>query len=484
MSVTTLPLQNQSPVISSLTANPSTVNPNSTSTVTCSASDPDNDPLTYSWAATGGTILPGSGSVATWTAPSTSGTYTVTCTVSDGKGGTASKGVNITVTESTTPLSITTTSLPSGTVGVSYGTNLSATGGKTPYTWSIMSGNLPPGLSPSTGGLISGTPTTAGTYNFTVKVTDSSSPQQTAPKALSISVNQSGTPTVNSVNPVSGKQGETLSVTISGANLSGATSISFGAGITVNGFTVNSSSQITANISISPTATVGLRNVSVTTPAGTGTGNGLFTINSPNTFTLSVTKAGTGSGTVTSSPAGINCGSTCSASFNQGTTVTLTPTPATGSTFAGWSGACSGTGTCTVTMDGNKNVTAIFNTTTPTIPSTPTGTSPGTTSSPGTITSSTTVTLSWSAVSGATYYSFGVRDMITNLLVVDMTNYSSTSYSTTLSAGGQYRWNVAACNSAGCSNYTTPLYFRHRRPLLLLNALQMAAFLPVRVVGY
>ncbi len=66
------------------------------------------------------------------------------------------------------------------------------------------------------------------------------------------------------------------------------------------------------------------------------------------TFTLAVTKAGTGSGTVTSSPAGISCGSTCSADFASGTSVTLTARRASGSTFAGWGGACSGTAaTCT-----------------------------------------------------------------------------------------------------------------------------------------
>jgi len=77
-------------------------------------------------------------------------------------------------------------------------------------------------------------------------------------------------------------------------------------------------------------------------------------------YTLTVTKSGTGSGTVTSSPSGINCGSQCSASFTQGTSVTLTATASAGSTFAGWSGACSGTGTCFVTMDANKSVTATF----------------------------------------------------------------------------------------------------------------------------
>ena len=80
----------------------------------------------------------------------------------------------------------------------------------------------------------------------------------------------------------------------------------------------------------------------------------------PVSYTLTVTKAGTGSGTVTSNPAGINCGADCSETYNQGTSVTLTPTPDSGSTFTGWSGACSGTGTCTVNMTSDKAVTATF----------------------------------------------------------------------------------------------------------------------------
>ncbi|KJU83032.1 secreted protein containing DUF1566, partial [Candidatus Magnetobacterium bavaricum] len=76
---------------------------------------------------------------------------------------------------------------------------------------------------------------------------------------------------------------------------------------------------------------------------------------------LAISKSGTGSGTVTSSPAGINCGSTCSASFATGTSVTLTATADSGSTFTGWSGDCSGTtSTCTVTMSVAKGVTATF----------------------------------------------------------------------------------------------------------------------------
>ena len=77
--------------------------------------------------------------------------------------------------------------------------------------------------------------------------------------------------------------------------------------------------------------------------------------------TLTVSLAGTGAGTVTSNPAGINCGTTCSVTFNSGTSVTLTAAPVTSSTFAGWTGSCSGTGSCTVVLTANSAVGATFN---------------------------------------------------------------------------------------------------------------------------
>jgi hypothetical protein len=82
----------------------------------------------------------------------------------------------------------------------------------------------------------------------------------------------------------------------------------------------------------------------------------LYTIPEP----LTVTKSGTGTGTVTSSPSGVDCGSTCSASYPSSTVVTLTATAAQGSNFTGWGGACSGTGTCQVTMDSAQAVSAAF----------------------------------------------------------------------------------------------------------------------------
>lgn len=81
----------------------------------------------------------------------------------------------------------------------------------------------------------------------------------------------------------------------------------------------------------------------------------------PQGNSLTVSLAGSGVGTVSSSPTGINCGSTCAGNFSKGTTVQLTASPSGSSTFGGWSGACSGTGTCQVTMNSALSVTATFN---------------------------------------------------------------------------------------------------------------------------
>jgi hypothetical protein len=78
-------------------------------------------------------------------------------------------------------------------------------------------------------------------------------------------------------------------------------------------------------------------------------------------YTLTISKSGTGGGTVTSDVGGINCGSTCSFVFESGTTVVISQTPDATSSFGGWSGAATGTGsTQSITMDNNKSVTANF----------------------------------------------------------------------------------------------------------------------------
>jgi endoglucanase len=80
----------------------------------------------------------------------------------------------------------------------------------------------------------------------------------------------------------------------------------------------------------------------------------------PTIFVLNVAQAGTGTGTVTSVPSGIACGASCSSSYLRGASVTLVATAASGSTFTGWTGACTGTGPCTVAMTATQSATANF----------------------------------------------------------------------------------------------------------------------------
>ena len=95
-----------------------------------------------------------------------------------------------------------------------------------------------------------------------------------------------------------------------------------------------------------------------TTVKAAKTVKAVFTLSGQRTLTVS--KAGTGSGTVTGKAAGISCGADCSSQIAAGKKVTLSAKAATGSAFAHWSGACSGTKACTVTMTEARGVTATF----------------------------------------------------------------------------------------------------------------------------
>src|SRR4030095_16853824 len=90
-------------------------------------------------------------------------------------------------------VTITTTTLPSGTVGVSYSQALSTTGGKAPYTWSLSAGALPGGFSLSSGGTISGTSSSGGTFQFTVRVLDGAGDTDEQLLTISVPVITTGT---------------------------------------------------------------------------------------------------------------------------------------------------------------------------------------------------------------------------------------------------------------------------------------------------
>ena len=106
----------------------------------------------------------------------------------------------------------------------------------------------------------------------------------------------------------------------------------------------------------SETFTVEIYDIVGATP---GTTSATWTITDQQ-YALTVQRAGDGTGIVTSTPAGIDCGSTCSLTVNDGTPVTLTATADAGSIFTGWTGACTGSGACVVTVDAATSVTATF----------------------------------------------------------------------------------------------------------------------------
>jgi hypothetical protein len=139
----------------------------------------------FGTAAATSVVINGTGTSLTARAPAGTGTVNVTVTT---PAGTSPTGPVARYTY-VPPPTVTTTSLPSGAHGVAYSATLTASGGKSPYSWAIVSGALPAGLTLTAAtGVISGTPTTAGTSSFTVRVTDSESPVATGTKALSITV--------------------------------------------------------------------------------------------------------------------------------------------------------------------------------------------------------------------------------------------------------------------------------------------------------
>jgi hypothetical protein len=150
----------------------------------------------YTWSISAGTPPSGltlSSAGALSGTPTTSGPANFTAKVSDAAAQTAAAPLQITIAPA--PLQITTTSvLPSGKVSVAYSTTLIATGGVTPYTWSLSAGAPPSGLTLSSAGVVSGTPTASGPVSFTAKVTDAAAQAAIAPLQMTIDLDVSLSP--------------------------------------------------------------------------------------------------------------------------------------------------------------------------------------------------------------------------------------------------------------------------------------------------
>jgi hypothetical protein len=153
--------------------------------------------------------------------PTTQGSWTFTVGVSDSSVPAQSTWATFSIAVGYgSLLAITTTSLPGGTTGVAYSAPVAATGGTGPYAWSLYLpgtyGSLPPGLSlEAATGVISGTPTTQGSWNFTVQVSDASLPVQTTYASLTINVNYASLLTITTTSLPDGATGVAYSAPVS-----------------------------------------------------------------------------------------------------------------------------------------------------------------------------------------------------------------------------------------------------------------------------
>jgi len=151
-----------------------------------------------------------------------------------------------------TPPSITTTSLPPGRTTVTYPRQqLSVSGGNAPYSWILESGALPNGLTLGSSGIVNGVPVAAGTYNFTVRVTDIASQFDTQPLSITIAANS--VPSITTTSLPSGTAGEAYNQTISSSLGDGGVLRAVQSGSLPAGLTLGSTGAQNATISGTPT---------------------------------------------------------------------------------------------------------------------------------------------------------------------------------------------------------------------------------------
>ena len=195
----------------------------------------------YTFAVTAGALPAGlslSSAGAITGTPSGSGPSTFTIQATDSNANTGSRPYTVTI--NLAPLTINPPSLPAGTVGTAYSQTVIASGGTAPYSYAVLSGSLPPGLTLNPGsGAITGTPTTGGAYSFTVQATDAT--PNTGTRAYNINIGTNSL-TVNPSSLPSGTLGTAYSQTVSATGGTGPYTFAVSAGALPAGLTLNAAS--------------------------------------------------------------------------------------------------------------------------------------------------------------------------------------------------------------------------------------------------
>ena len=325
-----------------------------------------NNPTSFN--ATG---LPGGLTVNTTTGlisgtPTTAGTYPVTISASN-SGGTGTATLVITI--NTPPPVITSPGTATGTVGVAFSYQITATNNPTSYGAS----SLPPGLTVNTAtGLISGTPTTAGTYPVTITATNS---RGTGTSTLVITINNP-VPTVTSISPTCATAGgPQFTLTVNGTKFVSASTVNWNG--TPLATTFVSSTQLTATVPAALIATAGTASITVVNPSpggGSSTPAVTFTIANPPVINSPLTACGTVgvafSYTITATnnptsytaaplPAGLSLGSGGNRNVISGTPTTAGTTSVIISASNGASPCNTGSATLVITINAAPTISSL-----------------------------------------------------------------------------------------------------------------------------
>ena len=269
-----------------------------------------SDPLTvtggtgpFAWSVSAGslpsglTLSPSTGALSG--TPSAAGSYSFTVKVTDAGGQSATEAATVAITARP---ALSFTAPPSGQVGVAYSDTLTVTGGTGPFAWSVLAGSPPPGLTlGSSSGVLSGTPAAAGSYAFTVQVTDADG--VTATESVTLVIGAGPLVITATADTSSAAPGGTVHFTVTATNTS---AVSF-TGVT---FT-DPLAGVIDDAAYNGDATASTGTVSFTSPNLTWTGNLAAGATATITFSVTVKNPDTGDGilasTITSATLGSNC---------------------------------------------------------------------------------------------------------------------------------------------------------------------------------